>query len=524
MTERVLTVSGRVEGDTQHGVHVFRGIPYARPPRENLRWRAPEPPHPWHGTRAARAYGPSAPQIGPVGRLVRLFIGAPEGRQDQNCLSLNVWTPACDRLTRPVMVWIHGGAFILGSSAMPLYRGWRLAKAGDVVVVSLNYRLGALGFASWHSLGTQGESLPANLGLRDQIAALEWVRDNIEAFGGNPENVTIFGESAGGMSVGTLLGVPAAKGLFHKAVLQSGAAANVSSREQADEVAQRFLSELQLERPDVERLERAPVAQILRAQALTSARFGIAAGNLAWQPCIDGDLLPEQPLDAIASGASREVPVLIGTNRDEWKLFMAGDPKGRRLDEDGLTRRLRRAFAREGEAGKLIAERAIQAYQRVSGARGAEPSERWAAFQSDRIFHRPALHLADAQARHQTRTYAYQFEWSPPALEARVGACHGLDLPFVFGGLRAASLRAVLGRSPRTQHLCTRMQRAWIGFARSGDPGHDDLPDWPGYTREARSTLAFDSECTLREDPHRRVREVWGGQRTTPAAAFGEDR
>jgi len=524
MAEKVLTVSGRVEGDAQHGVHVFRGIPYAQPPRDALRWRAPEPARPWRGTRSARTYGPAAPQIGPVGRLVRLLIGAPEGRQDQNCLSLNVWTPACDRRARPVMVWIHGGAFILGSSALPLYRGWRLAKAGNLVVVSINYRLGALGFASWRSLGAEGEALPANLGLRDQIAALEWVRNNIDGFGGDPGNVTIFGESAGGMSVGTLLGVPAAQGLFHKAILQSGAAANVSSPERADAVAERFLSELSLERPDVGRLERAPVAQILRAQAITSARFGIAAGNLAWQPCVDGDLVPEQPLDAVSRGASRDVPVLIGTNRDEWKLFMAGDPKGRRLDEAGLTRRLRRAFAREGEARDLLAQRAIRSYQRVTGRRGGEPSERWAAFQSDRIFHRPAVQLADAHARHQRRTYAYQFEWSPPALEARVGACHGLDLPFVFGGLRAASLRALLGRNPRTQHLCTRIQRAWIGVARYGTPGHEDLPNWPAYTREARATMAFDNECTLREDPHRRAREVWGPCEVDHRHANGEAR
>ena len=514
MAETVLTVAGRVEGDTQHSVPVFRGIPYAKPPVGALRWRAPEPHPAWKGTRSARRYGPAAPQVGPVGRLVRLLIGAPEGQQGLNCLSLNVWTPACDRRRRPVMVWIHGGAFILGSSAMPLYRGWRLAKTGDVVVVSFNYRLGAFGFANWRGLGSEAEALPANLGLRDQIAALEWVRDNIEAFGGDPQNVTLFGESAGAMSLGCLLGTPRARGLFHKAILQSGAAANVSTPEQMDRVTHHFLSSLRLEPASVGALERAPVAQILSAQARASARFGIAAGNLAWQPCVDGDLIPEPPLQAIARGAARDVPVLIGTNRDEWKLFLAGDSKGRRLDEAGLGRRLQRAFSKqdfgEGDSGENAALRAARAYQRVRGPRGAEPVERWAAFQSDRIFHRPAMLLADAQAAHQPRTFAYHFEWAPPALETRVGACHGLELPFVFGGLRAAALRALLGASPRTQHLCTRMQRAWLGFARSGTPAHADLPDWPRYETEARLTMALANECTLREDPHRRAREVWG--------------
>ena len=213
MTSTVSTRQGRLEGDHGKDVVRFKGIPFARPPVGDLRFRAPEPPSSWQGIREAKQFGSSAPQVGPVNRIIRSIIGAAGSKQSQDCLYLNVWTPACDRRRRPVMVWIHGGAFILGSGSTRIYDGGRLAHLGDTVVVTINYRLGALGFLNWKSVAGSGESPEANLGVRDQIAALDWVRQNIEAFGGDPENVTVFGESAGAMSTATLLGVPAARGL-----------------------------------------------------------------------------------------------------------------------------------------------------------------------------------------------------------------------------------------------------------------------------------------------------------------------
>jgi para-nitrobenzyl esterase len=509
MATIVTTRKGRLEGTTKRGVEVFRGVPFAKPPVGDLRFRAPEPMDPWLGARPAKNFGPSAPQVGPVNRLIRTLIGAAGSTQSQDCLYLNVWTPKADSVRRPVMVWLHGGAFILGSGSTGLYSGGRLAHRGDVVVVTLNYRLGAHGFLNPRTLCSGSERPVANLGIRDQIAALEWVRDNIDAFGGDPENVTIFGESAGGMSVGTLLAAPAASGLFHKAILQSGAAHNVCTTKEADHVAELFVKELNRGSITMDALREIPVTDVMRAQALVSARMGLTAGVMAWQPSLDDDLLTRMPIEAVQSGAAPDVPMLVGTNRDEWKLFMVGDPQGQRMSEDELWRRIARSLRRHGEKDDELLLRTQRAYLRVKGSRGGEPSERWAAFQSDRIFHYPAVRLADLHSAKQPRCFAYSFEWTPRLTEGRVGACHGLELPFVFGSLRSAVMRATLGVNPKAQRLCDRMQQAWIAFARHGDPGHGGLPAWPAYTSEARSTMSFANECTLREDPHARGREIW---------------
>jgi len=417
MAIKLETAGGTLEGRAERGVEVFRGIPYAAPPVGSLRFCAPEPIAPWYGSRPALDFGPSAPQVGPISRLVRTMIGVGGGAQSQDCLYLNVWTPGAGPSSRakrrPVMVWIHGGAFILGSGSSRLYSGARLAQRGDVVVVTINYRLGALGFLTWDSLCGETGRPPANAGLLDQLAALEWVRDNIEEFGGDPDNVTLFGESAGGMSVGTLLGTPRARGLFHKAVLQSGAAHNCSSPARAERISQQFVSELQIESPTPEKLGELPVGEIMRAQAITSAKVGLVEGTLAWQPSVDGELVPEQPLAAIARGLSADVPTLVGSNRDEWKLFMTGDRAGRNLDEPQLGERMRRALPGKNAEGDAVADLATEAYRCVGGPRGREPAERWTAFQSDRVFHYPATRLAELQSRHQPNTYAYLFEWAP---------------------------------------------------------------------------------------------------------------
>ncbi len=515
MGSTVNTRQGKLQGETQGGVEVFKGIPFAAPPVGELRFQAPQPPPRWKGVRRASRYGPAAPQIGPVNRLIRTVIGAAGSKQSQDCLYLNVWTPGCDRRRRPVMVWIHGGAFILGSGSTPIYAGGRLAQRGDVVVVTINYRLGALGFLSWEGLGVAGERPPANLGTRDQIAALEWVRDNISRFGGDPGNVTVFGESAGAMSTGTLLGIPRARELFHKAILQSGAAHNVSQRDVAARVGAHFVDYLEISGDPVKELGELPVTRLMRAQARTTARVGLEDGIMAWQPCVDDDLIPETPLQAIGRGDAADIPILIGTNRDEFKLFMAADRI--RLDDRRLEERLRALMPGADSEGNPIADKALEAYAHAVGPRGREASERWAAFQSDRIFHYPAVRLADLQADHQPRTYAYLFEWVPPLVGRALGSCHGLELPFVFGGVKTALLRAGLVANPSAQRLCDRIQDAWIAFARDGEPGHEGLPDWPAYSRFCRYTMTLRDQCTLREDPHHRGREFW-----EPLARHGE--
>jgi len=497
---------GKLEGQTRRGVAVFRGIPYARAPRGALRWQPPQAALAWPGILDAREYGPSAPQSAPVMLLVRQAIGASDKSQSQDCLNLNVWTPAADRRRRPVLVWIHGGAFILGSGSAGLYNGSHLARDGDVVVVTINYRLGALGFLALHEAFPEQAS--ANLGIRDQIAALEWVRDNIEAFGGDPECVTVFGESAGGMSVGTLLGTPAARGLFQRAILQSGAAHNVSTSDQAARVTDAFLEELG--GGDLALLERMSVSRLLGAQRRTSLRMGIGHGVLPWQPCVDDDLIPTPPLEAIGKGLSREVPVLIGSNRDEWKLFMLGDRKARELDEAGLRRRFVRALPGEDDSGRSFADRAFEAYLGAIGSRGhGTPGDVWEAFQSDKIFHHPAHRLAEVQSAHNPRTYAYQFGWAPPIQRQRIGACHGIEIPFVFGTLREPWLRPLLAFAPQARELSEHVQRAWLEFARTGVPAHDGLPAWPAYSADSRSTLLFTRRSRVENDPFATAMRFW---------------
>ena len=508
LSSHVSTRSGQLEGETYAGGVRFRGIPFAQPPIGALRFRAPVPPEPWSGLRNARDYGPSAPQIGPVNRVIRSLIGAAGSRQSQDCLYLNVWTPKCDGARRPVMVWIHGGAFILGSGATSLYSGERLATRGDVVVVTLNYRLGALGFLSWKGFYAGPDRPPANLGLRDQLAALAWVRDNIEAFGGDPANVTAFGESAGAMSIGTLLSVPAARGLFHKAILQSGAAHNVSNPDKAARVAGEFFESLGIADPSPEALAEVPVSRLMEAQARATVGVGLEDGMLAWQPCVDGDLIAETALSAIDRGVARDVPVLIGTNRDEYRLFTVADRD--RVNDAALASRVRRIARRGQSEDASLAERILSTYGPSTGERDPGANERWIALQGDRIFHYPATRLADAQSAHQPRTYAYLFEWTLPLIGGGVGACHGLELPFVFGATRGGILRLGLVTDRSAGRLADAMQDAWIAFARNGEPAAEKLPDWPAYETHRRYTMTLGGSRGLVKDPHEAAREFWG--------------
>jgi para-nitrobenzyl esterase len=405
------------------------------------------------------------------------------------------------------MVWIHGGAFILGSGSTALYSGERLAAAGDVVVVTINYRLGALGFLDWRALASGPERPPSNLGLRDQVAALEWVRDNIEGFGGDPDNVTVFGESAGAMSIGTLLGVPSARGLFHKAILQSGAAHNVSTEEKARRVAECFAESLGVDDPTPDALRALSVTELMGAQARTTMRMGLDDGTMAWQPCIDGDFLPEAPLVAVDRGDVAAVPMLIGTNRDEFKLFTFADRN--RMTDAQFVSRVRR-ISRRAEAGEeRLVERLMGTYGPRIGERDPGANERWVRLQSDRIFHYPATRLADAQSTHQPETWSYLFEWRLPLLGGALGACHGLEIPFVFGTLRSGVMRASLVADRRAGGLSDRMQRAWTSFARTGRPDLGGEPEWPAHEPKRRYTMTLGGGRGVLKDPHEGAREFW---------------
>ncbi len=499
---------GRIRGTLEDGLRVFRGIPYAEPPLGSLRFRAPQPPSPWHGVRDTRSFGPPAPQI--PGMLARL-LGSDTDRASEDCLQLNLWTPALDEGRRPVMVWIHGGSFTSGTAGSPIYDGSSLARRGDVVVVTINYRLGALGFLALPQLEEE-EGVFGNLGLLDQITALEWVREHISGFGGDPDRVTVFGESAGAMSAGALLATPRARGLFRRAVLQSGAAENVSSREESVRVGACLLEELGLANPDAERLRSVPVADLLAAQQSTVARMWRSVSGLTFQPVVDGRVIPSPPLQQIRSGCAADVSLLVGSNRDEYKLWNLADPKAAKLDHAALLRRCRHNIPGEGVDGTAHAVRAIETYARLrEGRASAAPPELWTAIETDRLIRAPALRLADAQRAHQRQTFVYLFAWTSPAMEGALGSCHALEIPFVFGSLRHPGVSAFAGAGPAAERLSSVMQDAWISFARSGDPSHPELGDWPAYDPESRPTQLLGPECELVHAPLEEERRFWEG-------------
>lgn len=486
------TRSGKVSGRFHDGVHVFRGIPFAAPPTGALRYRAPEPPAPWTDVRECVHAGPVAPQ--PPSPLESM-LGSPSPRWDEDCLTLNVWTPGLDDARRPVMVWIHGGAFVNGSGSTPWYDGTRFAQHGDLVVVTINYRLGALGFLHLAPFDRERFADAANGGLLDQVAALRWVRDNIENFGGDPGSVTVFGESAGAMSVGTLLGTPAAQGLFARAIVQSGSASLVSDEERATRVAERLLAELDLDASSVHEIVSVPAQQIVDAQARVYEEE--ARTQLPFAPVVDGVHIPRRPLDAIASGDLGDVPLLIGTNAHEMTLFLLLDPSLASLDEASLRKR---AVAALGERG----EEAARVY--AANRPGAPLGDAFIALESDRVFRIPAVRLAEADVRAGRTVHMYLFAWETPAFGGALRSTHALELPFVWDALDQAGVGVLTGDGPERHALAARMHRRWIEFARTGDPG------WPAYDLDTRRVVVFDADGErVVEDPAGDERALWDG-------------
>jgi para-nitrobenzyl esterase len=490
---------GKLQGIEQDGVRVFRGIPYAKAPVGALRFRPPQPPEPWSGVRDATRFGPSAPQP-PL--LLAALPGFDIGPQSEDCLTLNVYAPAAAGRPRPVMVWIHGGGFVIGSGSQVIYDARALVRRGDVVVVTINYRLGVFGFLD---LGDQEVATP-NPGLLDQIAALEWVRDHVSAFGGDPGNVTIFGESAGGMSVGTLMGCPAARGLFHGAIAQSGACQALHhDRESSAAVTAAVLSGLGIASPNVRTLREVPVEKLMAAQQQVSFQMMATGGSqlLPFQPVVDGHVLPRHPIDEVREGLSRGVRLLVGTTRDEWRLFGFMDPQVRQLDADSLATRVQQRLPH------------ADGHHIVSVYRKGRPEADWAnlsfAIETDRVFRIPAIRLAEAQREHRPDTFMYLFSWESPGFGGVLGACHAIELPFVFDGFELPGIEMFSGKGPEAARLGQQTMDAWLAFARDGAPGHAGLPAWPRYEPGRRATMELGRECRLLDDPGADERRVWEG-------------
>jgi para-nitrobenzyl esterase len=487
----VRTTSGRVRGVVRDGVPTFLGIPYAAPPFGRRRFAEPQAPRHRLRVRHAARYGPTAPKP-PFAPPFDVLFREPTipGR---NCLNLNVWTPDPGAAGLPVFVWIHGGGFIFNSNAVPTYDGAAFARDG-VVCVTINYRLGVDGFLQFADGG------PANRGLLDQIAALRWVQDNIAAFGGDPARVTIGGESAGGMSVACLLAMPKTERLFGRAVLQSGAGHHALHPPTASKIADYLAQRLNLS-PTRQALGGVPLPDLIAAQqaivgdaqmAPNPAHWGEVALNLlAFEPVIDGAVLPALPIERIAAGSACDVPVLIGTNRDEWRIFLV--PNGLIDTIDNAT--LKAAAKGYG----LDPDTAIPVYR--AARPGASPGELLADIATDWFFRIPAIRLAEAQVNHHQRAWMYEFSWPSPQFDGRLGACHALELGFTFDTLTTEAHGALHGSEP--EQLAHRMHHAWVRFIRDGDPG------WTPYDTSRRPVQEFGRQITVVDDPRREARELW---------------
>jgi para-nitrobenzyl esterase len=485
------TTSGPVQGRDKDGVLLFAGIPYAAAPVGSRRFRPAEAPEPWREVRMATRFGPAAPQT-PTGGLT---ASAPV-RWDEDCLSLNVCTPAADDARRPVLFWIHGGGYRNGQGAVPWYNGARFASHGDLVVVSINYRLGAFGFTDLSAFGAEFADSGA-LGLLDQITALHWVQDNIERFGGDPRRVTIAGESAGAFSVCTLLASPLCAGLFRGAIAQSGGAHHTLPPVAGREVAERLLAAVNASSPAD--LQAVSAADLLAAQNRIIDAIGEGAGAVSaygvpvapFYPVQGNRVVPVAPLTALADGAGSRVALLAGTNRDETTLFGYGD-----FDHERLERLAERYGARA----------ALETYQRTRP--GAEAGDLATAFTTDHLFRIPVLRVVEARIAAGTSPgWLYWFCWRSRAFEGRLGATHALEIPFVFDNLDRAGVDVFLGPGERPQPLADVMHRAWIDFVRDLDPG------WPAYELESRPTMRFDTDSGLVRDPDGIEREAWTGLR-----------
>ncbi|RRQ28116.1 carboxylesterase/lipase family protein [Rhodococcus sp. Eu-32] len=497
---RIATLDGVVEGKTVGDLVTWRGIPYAAPPVGPRRLRAPQPVEPWTGVRDATEWGNASVQHK---RGTMLSIGKYQP-SSEDCLTLNVLTPGRRSATpRPVMVFIHGGAYTLGTSATPLYGGGSLVRRSlkdshGIVYVSINYRLGALGYLDMTQFSTEARQFDSNLGLRDQVAALEWVQRNIAQFGGDPNNVTIFGESAGGNAVTTLLATPAAKGLFTQAIAESSAPGLVGTHANATQWATQFLDFLGHDGDPADALDTADVTRLGRAGTKLALTVASATPGLhPFGPVVDGDYLPKNPLDAYQDGSAHRVPLIIGTNGREGTLF----PKV--LDALPTNpERIDKLFSLTDPSAKDAVLEAYPGY----------PSEAAAIdVGGDFTFWKPSLEVAEAHSAYAP-TYSYRFDFAPRIMRwLGLDATHGFELFAVFGISNTAFGKAMTlpGGRKAFADVTERVQSQWLEFARTGAP----LPSWPKYDEQSRETMIFDARTRVQRDPRRDRRRAWEGYR-----------
>ena len=507
MSTVVETAYGPVRGLDDGLVTSWRGVRYAAPPTGDLRWRAPQPPRPWTEVADATGLGPVCPQ--PVDPTIPIDLGAPQG---DDCLTLNIWASSDiaggDR--KPVMVWIHGGAYVLGSANQPLYNGAVLASVGDVVVVTVNYRLGALGFLDLSTFSTPRRRFDSNPGIRDVLQALRWIQDNIAAFGGDPDRVTVFGESAGAGIITTLLSSPAAAGLFAGAIAQSSPATSVYDESRGRRLGEQYLAALGLGDNDIDRLTAAPVEALVAAsQALFNAVPLQSPGTLAFAPIIDGDVVPDHPVKLAREGRSHPVPLIIGTNKHEAALFRWMKSPLMPITPEAINAMFTQIAAEQPHLVLPSDDQIDAAYPGLRGkARGMGVAR-------DVGFRMPTVWLAEGHST-VAPVYLYRFDWATPMLRLlRLGGAHATELPFVWGNLVAGPRDPTfrLGGMKTGKLVSARIQARWRNFATQGKPiGPDGEPEWLPYQEADRACLVIDRQDSVLSDIDLHIRSAWGSE------------
>ena len=505
----VETTAGKIAGVSTGGVHAFKGVPYGAPTGGRNRFMPPQKPQPWTGVRSATDWAGRAPQLPPGWKQrpeLTGLSGAPDRlAESEDCLTLNIWTRGLnDGGKRPVMVWYHGGGFSYSSANTPRLEGTNLAARHDVVVVTVNQRLNIMGHLHLADLGGEAFAQSGNAGTLDMVASLQWVRDNVERFGGDPRNVTIFGQSGGGGKVSTLLATPAARGLFHRAIVMSGAAVRLTTRERAGRLAEAVLKELGLSRAQLGDLQTMPFNQLIAAIGPARKMVGPTDQPLFdrydFGPVVDGKTLPGHPFDPAATEVSADVPVLVGNVKDEMAIYLAPNDKvwNRVLTEDEMRAQIL-------PVAGAATDRVIELYRGLYP--GASPADRLITTLTDSNFRIRSLLLAERKvAQGRAPVWLYSFDWETPVFDGKLKSYHALDVPFVFNTIDAVN---ATDRVPVAHELSRRMCATWAAFARAGRPDNAAIPRWPAYTLAERSTMIFNRECNVAKDYGREVRLLW---------------
>jgi len=496
------TTLGKVRGVDNNGIKVFKGIPYGASTAGSNRFMAPADPSKWTGVRDALEYGHSAPQRNPdaPARAGGLGVASenlpPEG---EDCLVLNVWTPAVGanaNRKRPVMFWCHGGGFVTGSGSSPDTDGSNLARRGDVVVVTINHRLNVLGFANLSEFSTDFAA-SGDAGMLDIVKALQWVRANIANFGGDPNTVMVFGQSGGGRKVETLLAMPSAKGLFHRAAIESGATMQVVERATAIRVGEQLLAKLGIPKNQVREIQKMPVEKIMAAYfAVLKDSPGVDQMTAGFSPTLDGKFITQHPFHPTASNVSPDVPVLIGSTRTELTTSYLNDPAAFSLDDNGLRTRVQAIMG--DQSGRII-----DVYRRANP--GAPPSDLFFLIASDHRYSAPTMKIAERRAAlGKGPVYLYYFTWETPVMGGKLKTPHTMEIPFVFDNVKISA--RLTGGGADAMALADKVSDAWIAFARTGNPNTPKLPRWPTYDAKDRATMVINNASKIVNDPLREQR------------------